>query len=100
MTTPSETPIQRALAKFDGSPTKLAAALTCAAVPVSRQNVEHWLKSDRVPERHVRALHTLAGIPAWEFCPQDWWRIWPDLITAPGAPAIPKEPATTEQGVA
>lgn len=89
------TPIQRALAKFDGSATRLAAAVGGG---VLRQHVEHWAKSGRVPEKHVRSLSDVSGVPCWDFCPDDWWRIWPDLIGRPGAPAIPSppEPATPQ----
>lgn len=94
MTDPTS-PIQRALAKFDNSPTKLAAAIGRG---VLRQHVEHWLKPGRsVPEKHVRALHELTGVPCWEFCPDDWYSIWPDLIGAPGAPAVPEQPQQPQQ---
>jgi hypothetical protein len=95
--TATNTPIQRALAHFDGSPTKMAKAL---CVPggraVLRQSVEHWLRQNAVPPEFVRPIHDMTGIPAWEFRPTDWWVIWPDLKDAPDAPAIPsseQEPA-------
>ncbi len=92
------TPIQRALVFFDNSPTKMATALSSAAVAVSRQNVEHWVRSGKVPERHVRPIHDLGAGLCWEFCPEDWWRIWPDLIDVKGAPAVPREPEVAAQG--
>jgi hypothetical protein len=80
---PKQPPIQRALAKFDGSPTKMAAALGSG---VLRQHVEHWVKSGRVPTEHCRAVYELTGVGPWEFRPDDWFRIWPDLIGTDGAP--------------
>jgi hypothetical protein len=87
---PKQTPAQRALAKFDGSPTKMAAALGNG---VLRQHVEHWVKSasGRIPTEHVRAVHELTGVKVWEFRPDDWHRIWPDLIGSKGAPPIAPE---------
>jgi len=43
---PRLSPLQKALALFDDSPTKFAAAL---GETVLRQHVEHWVKADRVP---------------------------------------------------
>lgn len=87
---PKLTPIQQALATFEGRPAKLAEAIGGG---VLRQHVEHWVKQGSVPVRHVRALSAASGIPCWVFCPDDWYRIWPDLIGAAGAPAVP----TTEE---
>ena len=27
----------------------------------------------------------------WDLRPEDWWRIWPELIGTDGAPAVPAE---------
>lgn len=83
---PKLTPIQRAVAKFDNSPTRMATAIGSG---VLRQHVEHWLKSGRVPAEHVRRVQELTGVMCWEFRPNDWWRIWPDLIGTAGAPRLP-----------
>lgn len=37
-------------------------------------------------------------VTRWDLRPGDWWRIWPELVDAPGAPPLPKEPATAEEG--
>lgn len=29
----------------------------------------------------------------WDLRPDDWWKIWPELIRRKGAPAIPKSEA-------
>lgn len=91
----SHSAIQRAVVFFDGSPTKVAAAL---AGDVKRQHVEHWIKSGRVPAEHVPALADLTGIPLWEFREHDWYRIWPMVIGTPGAPEVPKTEAEQPQG--
>jgi hypothetical protein len=82
------TPIQRALVKFDGSPTKMAAAIGSG---VLRQHVEHWAKSGNVPTEYCRAVYDLTGVAPWEWEARrnDWYRIWPDLIGRKGAPAVP-----------
>jgi hypothetical protein len=84
--------IARAVAKFDNSPTKLATAIGGGCV---RQHVEHWLKdTSAVPERFARPIHDicLAEPACWDFYPDNWWRIWPDLRGLPGAPAISESP--------
>lgn len=84
-----QTPIQRALAVFENSPTKLARAL---GGDVKRQHVEHWLKSGSVPTEHCRPISDLTGVPCWDFRPDDWYRIWPDLRARLDAPAVPGFP--------
>lgn len=37
---------------------------------------------------------TNGAVRRWELRPDDWPRIWPELIDAPGAPAV-----STEQGM-
>jgi DNA-binding transcriptional regulator YdaS (Cro superfamily) len=34
---------------------------------------------------------TDGAVPRWDMHPDDWHRIWPELIDAPGAPAVPAE---------
>lgn len=88
-----QSPVQRAFAVFDSSPTRMAAAIGGG---VLRQSVEHWVKSDRIPTEHCRSVQELTGVMCWELRPDDWWRIWPDLMDAKGAPQVPREPATSE----
>ena len=33
---------------------------------------------------------TSRAVMRWDLRPEDWHRIWPELIGAPGAPAIPE----------
>jgi hypothetical protein len=81
-------PAQRALDKFDGSPTKMASAIGNG---VLRQHVEHWVKSGRIPTEHCRVVYDLTGVPPWDSRPDDWHRIWPDLVRLKGAPKVPAE---------
>lgn len=87
---PKPPAIEKALAKFDGSPTKLAAAI---GGKVLRQHVEHWRSRGNVPTEYVRRVSELTGIGAWEFRADDWHLIWPELIGTKGAPKV-----LTEQG--
>jgi hypothetical protein len=82
--------VKRAVDRFDGSPTKMAAAL---GGDVLRQHVEHWLKVGRVPPEHAPAVTAKTSVPLWELRPDDWYKIWPYLIGAAGAPAIPMDDA-------
>lgn len=82
-------PVQRALAKFDNSPTRLAAAIGGGVV---RQHVEHWAKRGRIPPEHCRIVQQLTGVPCWDSRPDDWWRIWPELVGQRGAPAVAAQP--------
>lgn len=62
--------ILRAVAKFDGSPSKLAKA---AGGGVLRQHVEHAIKTGCVPERWAHLIEAAAGIPVEELCPNTQW---------------------------
>ena len=45
------------------------------------------------PELAVAIERESAGqVRRWDLRPADWHRIWPELIGADGAPAIPAEP--------
>lgn len=79
------TGIERAVACFDGSPTKTAVALGHG---VARQNVAHWLKTGQVPEEHAPNLSHLTSVPLWDLCPKTWHRVWPHLAKTPGAPEV------------
>lgn len=64
------TGIHRAVEKFDGSPTKLAAATDGK---VLRQHIEHWLKTGRVPVDKCPVIFAATAIPCEELNPEfDW----------------------------
>lgn len=50
--------IEKAVALFDNSPTKLAGAM---GGRVLRQNVEHWLKVGQVPAEHCPSIERATG---------------------------------------
>jgi DNA-binding transcriptional regulator YdaS (Cro superfamily) len=52
-------------------------------------------RGGRVPSDHCAAIELLTGVKRWDLRPDDWHRIWPELIGAEGAPATP-EPTTTQ----
>lgn len=55
-----KTGIQEALDKFDGSPSRLAAA---CGNGVKRQHVEHWRRSGRVPPGVTPIVSAATGVP-------------------------------------
>lgn len=62
------------------------------ALGVKQQNVWNWLNRDqRVPAEHCAAIEHATGVSRWELRPEDWWRVWPELIGADGAPDVPPE---------
>jgi DNA-binding transcriptional regulator YdaS (Cro superfamily) len=78
--TPSEA-LTDALAKFGDSPTALAVAIGGS---VKRQNIEHWMRSGRVPAEHCpgveRSVHGAVSCEALR--PDLTWRrvrdkVWP-----------------------
>jgi DNA-binding transcriptional regulator YdaS (Cro superfamily) len=80
--------IQRAV-EHSGGQAQLAAALG-----VKQPTVSEWARGERpVPiERCVAIEQATAGaVRRWDLRPDDWPRIWPELIGAEGAPAIPAE---------
>jgi DNA-binding transcriptional regulator YdaS (Cro superfamily) len=59
---------------------------------VKPPTVHQWLSGDRpVPAAlapQVEALLSQA-VRRWDLRPDDWHRVWPELIGQPGAPEIP-----------
>ena len=43
------------------------------------------------PVEHCATLAQHSGVPRWHLRPDDWHRIWPELIGAEGAPPVPAE---------
>lgn len=81
-------PIERAI-ELAGGPAKVAAAFG-----VTVQAVCFWRDgSRRMPPEYMAWLERLSGgqVRRWEMRPDDWYRIWPELVGQPGAPAVPVE---------
>lgn len=64
--------IEKALEKFENSPTKLAKA--CGGT-VLRQHVEHWMKAGKVPADKAPDVEAATGIPVEELCPDTNWAV-------------------------
>lgn len=80
-------PIDRAAAAC-GSLVALAEKVGVAASAPSM-----WKSRGGVPPVHCAAVEqaTEGAVRRWDLRPADWHRIWPELINAAGAPAIPEE---------
>lgn len=64
----------------------------------SPQVVSNW-RARGVPLNECASLEAASGqvVRRWDMRPDDWHLIWPELIGADGAPAVP---ATAEAGSA
>lgn len=79
-------PIHIAIQKA-GGPSKVA-----GLIGVSVQAVCFYRDGKRTfPVEHGAALEAASGVKRWEMWPQDWHRIWPELIGADGSPEIEQE---------
>lgn len=76
-----------------GGLSKLASLISVSA---SLPNM--WKARENIPPEHCAAIERACGkaVMRWELRPDDWHRIWPELIGTPGAPAAPVE-ATAEE---
>ena len=54
-----------------------------------------WKARGVVPAEHCAAIEqaTDRAVMRWDLRPDDWWKIWPELIGKKGAPAVPKSEA-------
>lgn len=71
-------------------------AATAAALGVKQPTISEWLRNERpVPiERCVEIERATDGaVRRWDLRPDDWHRIWPELIGQPGAPAVEQKAA-------
>lgn len=84
-------PVQTAIELLGGP------AATAGILGVSVQAVCFWRDGRRrFPVEHCSTIEreTAMRIRRWDLRPDDWHRIWPELIGAEGAPAVPApEPA-------
>ena len=66
---------------------------------LKQQNVWNWLRrGNGVPLEHCALVEKTTGVPRWTLRPDDWHRIWPELIGSAGAPEVPVMPSPAEQG--
>ena len=67
-----------------------------AALGLRQQHVWNWLnRNSEVPAVHCSGIERAPGctVMRWDLRPGDWWKIWPELIGAPGAPDVPAKEA-------
>jgi len=65
-------------------------------IGVKQQHIWNWLnRQGGVPTDHCAAIEqaTSRAVMRWDLRPDDWHRIWPELIGKKGAPAIPSSEA-------
>jgi DNA-binding transcriptional regulator YdaS (Cro superfamily) len=67
-------------------------AALAAECGVVQGAVANWKARGRVPPEYCAVIHRVYGVPRWRFYPDDWHRIWPELIGAEGAPPVPAPP--------
>ena len=77
------TPIYNAIQRA-GGPAKLASLIgkTTQAVCFYRDGMRPF------PVEHGATLEAASGVKRWELWPDDWFRVWPELIGTKGAPAV------------
>ena len=46
-----------------------------------------------MPIQHCAAIEQATDrvVMRWDLRPDDWWKIWPELIGKKGAPAVPEQ---------
>lgn len=63
---------------------------------VTPATVNQWCKDVRpVPIEHCPAIEADCGfiVRRWDLRPDDWHRIWPELVGSDGAPNVPVQAA-------
>lgn len=71
-------------------------AALCKQIGAHAPDLSRWAKGDRpIPVERCVAIETATerAVMRWHLRPHDWHRIWPELIGAEGAPAIPQQAA-------
>ena len=67
-----------------------SAAALAKALGVGASAVTQWKNGERpVPAERCVQIEQLRGVMRWDLRPDDWYRIWPELIGREGAPAVP-----------
>ena len=64
-------------------------------IGVASSTPSMWLARGAVPAEYCWPIEQAVDglVKRWDLRPDDWHRIWPELIDADGAPAIPQEVA-------
>ncbi|WP_013123603.1 transcriptional regulator [Thiomonas delicata] len=58
-------------------------------IGVRPPTLHQWIKGLRpVPPRRCHAIEYALAVRRWDLRPNDWHLIWPELVRAPGAPAV------------
>jgi hypothetical protein len=52
-------------------------------------HIYYWIKQGVVPIEHCAVIEQETGVKRWLLRPDDWMRIWPELIGAEGSPSEP-----------
>lgn len=66
------------------------------AIGVKQPTISEWVRGARpIPIARCMEVETVTGgaVMRWDLRPDDWHRIWPELVGLAGAPAIPAEAA-------
>lgn len=81
---PASTAARKAV-RLLGGPVKVAKRF---GLP-NYQTVQQWCRNG-VPTPYCTAVEkALEGrVMRWDLRPEDWWRVWEDLIGQPGAPEV------------
>ena len=66
-------------------------ATSCGTTVGHLNNVSYGIRKASAALAKQLARNTSGQVPEWESRPDDWHEIWPELIGAEGAPAIPTE---------
>jgi len=69
---------------------------------ISSQRLCNWIDRGAVPLDQCCALERGLGerLRRWDLRPSDWHRMWPELVSAEGAPPVPAAPAAEQQEAA
>lgn len=71
-----------------------AASRLATAIDAYSSDVSDWASGKRpIPVKAAVAIEkeTNGDVKRWDMFPEDWHRIWPELIDIDGAPEIPAE---------
>lgn len=82
------TPLERAIDRVGNI------ASFASKIGVATSTPSMWKKRESlVPPEHCAAVESATGVPRWELRPNDWYRIWPEIVGTAGAPEPPQREA-------